>query len=41
LVYERWGIEATGIVGGLIASVAITHLFFSDWLVRRMARPAP
>jgi DHA1 family inner membrane transport protein len=41
LVYERWGIEATGIVGGLIASVAITHLFFSDWLVRRMARAAP
>jgi predicted MFS family arabinose efflux permease len=35
VVYERWGIEATGIVGGLIAVVAIMHLLFSDWLIRR------
>jgi DHA1 family inner membrane transport protein len=36
-VYERWGIEATGIVGGLIAALAIVHLLFSDWLARRTA----
>ncbi len=32
-VYERWGIEATGMIGGLIAAVAILHLLFSDWLI--------
>ncbi|MBV9395037.1 MAG: MFS transporter [Methylobacteriaceae bacterium] len=38
VVYEDWGIEATGIVGGLIATLAIMHLLFSDWLVRRTSR---
>jgi predicted MFS family arabinose efflux permease len=37
VVYERWGIEATGIVGGLIAAAAIIHLLFSDWLIKRTA----
>jgi predicted MFS family arabinose efflux permease len=37
VVYERWGIEATGIVGGLIATAAIMHLLFSDWLIKRAA----
>lgn len=37
VVYERWGIESTGIVGGLIAGLAIVHLIFSDWLARRTA----
>jgi DHA1 family inner membrane transport protein len=36
-VYERWGIEWTGIVGGLIAAAAIIHLLFSDWLAKRTA----
>jgi MFS transporter, DHA1 family, inner membrane transport protein len=36
-VYERWGIDATGIVGGLIAALAIAHLVFSDWLAKRTA----
>lgn len=34
-VYQEWGIEATGVVGGVIAAVAIAHLFLSDWLIRR------
>ena len=34
-VYQSWGIEATGVVGGVIAAVAIAHLFLSDWLIRR------
>jgi MFS transporter, DHA1 family, inner membrane transport protein len=34
-VYEGWGLEATGVVGGLIAALALVHLAFSDWLVRR------
>jgi DHA1 family inner membrane transport protein len=37
VVYERWGIEATGIVGGLLTALAIIHLFFSDWLIKRTA----
>jgi len=37
-VYERWGIEATGIIGGLIAAVAILHLLFSDWLIEHTGR---
>jgi predicted MFS family arabinose efflux permease len=37
IVYERWGIEATGIVGGLIAVLAIAHLLFSEWLAKRTA----
>jgi DHA1 family inner membrane transport protein len=37
IVYERWGIEATGIVGGLIAVLAIGHLLFSEWLAKRTA----
>ncbi|MEA2832107.1 MAG: hypothetical protein QOG66_309 [Methylobacteriaceae bacterium] len=37
VVYEGWGIEATGIVGGLIATAAIMHLLFSDWLIKRAA----
>jgi DHA1 family inner membrane transport protein len=36
-VYEGWGIESTGIVGGLIAAIAIAHLLFSDWLAKRTA----
>jgi predicted MFS family arabinose efflux permease len=36
-VYERWGIESTGAVGGLIAALAIVHLLFSDWLAKRTA----
>ncbi|MEA3089263.1 MAG: hypothetical protein QOJ04_605 [Caballeronia sp.] len=36
-VYEHWGIEATGIVGGAIAVLAIAHLLFSDWLAKRTA----
>ncbi|MFT4099263.1 MAG: MFS transporter [Rhodoblastus sp.] len=34
-VYESWGIEATGVVGGVLAALAIAHLFVSDWLIRR------
>jgi predicted MFS family arabinose efflux permease len=34
-VYERWGLEATGVVGGLIAVFGIVHLILSDRLVRR------
>jgi predicted MFS family arabinose efflux permease len=37
VVYERWGIEATGIVGGLLTALAIIHLVFSDWLIKRTA----
>ena len=37
-VYEHWGIEATGIIGGLIAAVAILHLLFSDWLIEHTGR---
>jgi predicted MFS family arabinose efflux permease len=37
VVYERWGIEATGIVGGLLTALAIIHLLFSDWLIKRTA----
>ena len=37
IVYDRWGIESTGLVGGLIAVLAILHLLFSDWLTRRTA----
>jgi predicted MFS family arabinose efflux permease len=36
-VYERWGIEATGMVGGLLTALAIIHLLFSDWLIKRTA----
>ncbi len=36
-VYENWGIEATGIVGGAIAALAIVHMLFSDWLSKREA----
>lgn len=36
-VYQSWGIEATGVVGGAIAAAAIAHLFVSDWLIRRKA----
>jgi predicted MFS family arabinose efflux permease len=36
-VYERWGIESTGLVGGMIAAVAIMHLLFSEWLAKRTA----
>ncbi|HMN71670.1 MAG TPA: MFS transporter [Rhodoblastus sp.] len=32
-VYEEWGIEATGVVGGVIAALGIAHLFVSDWLI--------
>jgi predicted MFS family arabinose efflux permease len=39
IVYERWGIEATGIVGGFIAVVAIAHLLSSDWLAKRYVSP--
>ena len=38
-VYQGWGLEATGVVGGAIAALAILHLFLSDWLIRRKARP--
>ena len=34
-VYQGWGIEATGVVGGAIAALGIAHLFASDWLIRR------
>jgi predicted MFS family arabinose efflux permease len=37
VVYESWGIEATGIVGGGIAALAIAHMLFSDWLAKREA----
>ena len=37
--YERWGIEATGLVGAVIAGVGLVHLVFSDWLVRRGGKP--
>jgi DHA1 family inner membrane transport protein len=37
VVYEHWGIEATGIVGGGIAALAIAHMLFSDWLAKREA----
>ncbi|MDE2364174.1 MAG: MFS transporter [Hyphomicrobiales bacterium] len=29
-VYEHWGIEATGVVGGLIAAVGVAHLLYSE-----------
>jgi len=35
VVYERWGIESTGVVGGAITVLAILHLLFSDWLANR------
>lgn len=34
-VYEHWGIEATGVVGGIIGALGLLHLAASDWLVRR------
>ncbi len=34
-VYERWGLEMTGVVGGAIALLGIAHLIFSDRLARR------
>lgn len=34
-VYEGYGLEATGVVGGALALFALGHLAFSDWLVRR------
>lgn len=34
-VYQGWGLEATGVVGGAIAGIAIAHLFLSDWLIKR------
>ena len=34
-VYGRWGIEATGVVGGIIGALGLVHLAASDWLVRR------
>ncbi|MCB1544052.1 MAG: MFS transporter [Rhodoblastus sp.] len=34
-VYQGWGIEATGVVGGAIAALGIAHLLASDWLIRR------
>lgn len=40
-VYQDWGIEATGVVGGAIGAAAIAHLFVSDWLIRKNASGAP
>ncbi len=38
-VYDRYGLEATGVVGGAMALFALGHLAFSDWLVRRDTAP--
>ena len=34
-VYERWGLEMTGVVGGAIALFGVAHLILSDRLARR------
>ena len=36
-VYDRWGIEWTGVVGGLIAALAIAHMLVADWLTKSTA----
>jgi predicted MFS family arabinose efflux permease len=36
-VYDRWGIEWTGVVGGLIAALAIAQMLVADWLTKSTA----
>ena len=39
-VNQNYGIEATGIVSGALAVVALAHLALSEWLVRRSPPPS-